>query len=357
MANDPSGPHWTEFYYSGINHLLWYPDWLSPRDSRGNYRSIAERMKRLRTLEAPLHHNIHLFLALAPASFVSRLLGVRSTVAAEFTMPDTLNIPPTIAGKVRNLAEICQPDVLLEADGVRIALEVKSGSKSSHEQVLKYAALMRQRGPCSEQKLIFVAPAKIFSELWTERYQDVTALREGVKAWQGDKVAEKLDGKLQSFGLTLAEAKDFLDSVEIIWLPTDDIRKIVCEELQSVVAQADVPATEVYRKLLAGFAEELGSWPKARYRGPEDPIETFVDSRRGQDLYSPAGRSWHEFHQWLASNKPPLPSEPPPPLDQASSEERQQRLLDQLEWARRRGGRLLEDALRRLRAIPLTEWQ
>jgi hypothetical protein len=73
---------------------------------------------------------------------------------------------------------------------------------------------------------------------------------------------------------------------------------------------------------------------------------------------SPAGLAWHEFWCWLSAGKPAGATNPPIPLILAASGEsdasKHLRLRQQLEWADRHN--LLDEALARLVAIPVEQW-
>ena len=253
---------WTSLYYDDVEHLLYNPGWIRGTQADGMRVTVRMVMQRLRGLEAPLHHAIHMFLTLAPNVFVAKLLDMEHADSSPLRVVSCREwtCPSPARKTVISLLELCQPDIFIEGGGAQLAIEIKSKSKSSREQVLKYAALMLLRTrlvPDREiRKLVFVAPCETFADLWKGKaYADVNSLRNGLREFDDPET----DRKFHRFGLSLEEVKASLDDLQIAWRPIRDVRRDVHEELQQITAPG--PAAEVYRKLLSGFEGELGRWP------------------------------------------------------------------------------------------------
>lgn len=259
MDTDPL--EWNRLYYDAIEHLLWNPDWISGLHSDGTRKTVSMRMQRLRKLEAPLHHAIHLFFTLAPSSLISSLLRIPLVGAAGLGVARCQDWGrlPTVGGKTGNILDLCQPDIFLENSDVQIAVEVKSKSKSSPDQVLKYVALMmlRARGRPARSHLAYVAPYTSFSDYWPRRaHEDVSSLKAGLASYMD----VKLEGLLRRFGLSLDEVKNAAEEVTITWRSIAEIRGDILQEIAVQEALAPSRSHEVYTKLLQGFEKELQIW-------------------------------------------------------------------------------------------------
>lgn len=251
---------WPRLYFNSIEHLLNYPDWIERVKADGTRKPVRTVMTRLATLEAPLHHAVEMFFTLAPHDLIARILEIDRAEAPHLQIVpwQELGMVTTARGSKASLNELCQPDILVEGRKVQVAVEIKAKSKSSVEQVLKYAALtsLRPRSAAT-RKLVFLAPYETFAHLWRGKaHADASSLKDAVR--QYDDV--DLDRKFRRFGTSLDEVKAHLDDFHIIWKPVRDLRREVGEELRRVSAEEASASGEVYRKLLSGFETELLRW-------------------------------------------------------------------------------------------------
>jgi hypothetical protein len=256
---------WAGLYYDNVEHLLWNPDWIRGRQSDGTPKTIRMLMERFRKLEAPLHHAVQTFLTLAPDRFVAKLLGLDPTAALPLRIICCQKEEhwPIDDQKKISFLQLCQPDIFAEGRGVQIAIEIKAKSKSSLEQVLKYAALMslspRKATATTARKLIFMAPYETFERFWSGKgYADVASLKEAARKYDDP----KLDAKFRRFGSSLDAAKASLDNLDISWRSVRDVQSDVRAELKRVMGEARSDSGEVYCKLLSGFESELEGWPR-----------------------------------------------------------------------------------------------
>ena len=264
-------------YYDSVEHLLWNPTWLGwskPKPSGPGLAIVTEappptvraRMRRLSRLEAPLHHNLQLFLSLAPISFVARLFDVdeKRLQAASIAYCATWTPVEEDGRKRASILELCQPDVFIEGPDAQIAVEIKSDSKSSLKQVLKYAALMADRGNGrSIQKLVLVAPYQTFSEFWKGKaYANVPDLKAALLAFNDP----DFDRQLARYRTNLQQTKERAAHLDIGWLSLQNIRTTVREEINLLAERTQTPERSVYEKLLLGLDRELSEWPKPAAR-------------------------------------------------------------------------------------------
>lgn len=217
-------------------------------------------MERLQKLEAPLHHAIEMFFTLAPNELIAQFFDIDPAEAANLRMIPWQRLESVTAANGKNapLCELCQPDMLFDGRNVQVAVEIKAKSKSSLEQVLKYAALtsLRPRSTAA-RKLVFLAPYEGFSQFWDRRaHDDVESLKDAARKFDSPKLVRQF----QRFGTSLEGAKAQLDTLQISWKPVRDLRRLVSQELTRVTAEVPSASGEVYRKLLSGFETELLRW-------------------------------------------------------------------------------------------------
>ena len=108
----------------------------------------------------------------APNSFLARLFKVGEERFKDASIANcAVWTPIEEDGRKRpSILELCQPDASIESAEAQIAVEIKSASKSSLKQVLKYAALMGDRGNGRLiHKLVYVAPYQDFSSIGLAR--------------------------------------------------------------------------------------------------------------------------------------------------------------------------------------------
>jgi hypothetical protein len=283
VESDRDQADWPSLYYDSIEHLLWNPTWLDWPSSKGKKalekaadsaargeteatqdkaarKTVKERMQRLRRLEAPLHHAIHMFLTLAPAEFVGTLLDIEPSHLAEFRVANSRRWEHSDNKALRSAAFLCQPDVFLQAPGTQIAIEIKAGSKTSLQQILKYAFLMMATRPddATRQSLVFVAPQASLMELLPKKERSPD-LKQSLRDFRD----EKLERKFDSYKISLARAKEYACNLDIRFRLTADMRSDVEIERQRINDLVSTPERDVYAKLLAGFARELSEWPRA----------------------------------------------------------------------------------------------
>lgn len=149
---------WTEEYYDIADHYFWSPERLGHRPDRDRkLKEPAEVMARLRRIEEPLNHILSIFFALAPSALPAELFEKYLGVACE----EPLELVGRAANTSFGLKNATQPDFLFSAAQAFLCLEAKVGSKSSPEQVAKYALLIwaAQRERAADPTgLLFLSP-------------------------------------------------------------------------------------------------------------------------------------------------------------------------------------------------------
>jgi hypothetical protein len=152
---------WTEDYYDAVSHYAWAPDELDhlsdPNRASKGRSSPYDTVERLRRMEVPLNHILGFFFSLAPPFLVTELfkrhVGIEATgdvayLGREFERREVVD-------------SVTQPDFAFENDHAFLTIETKINSRSSIEQLQKYAylhALIRERRPGRTHGLLFLTP-------------------------------------------------------------------------------------------------------------------------------------------------------------------------------------------------------
>lgn len=136
MVKDRRG--WTTHYYDAVEYYFWGPDKLNARWDPRLKPGLDPVMNRLKRLEEPLNHCLTLFLDLAPISLLNDLAGR----AAGIRLGAGVEVGDRSIHGVFDGRNVVQPDVLITGSEGVLAVEVKLGSRSGAEQVLKYALLL-----------------------------------------------------------------------------------------------------------------------------------------------------------------------------------------------------------------------
>ncbi len=172
-----SGRAWTEDYYDAMTHYAWAPDELDhlsdPRRADKGRPSPYQTVKRLRRFS--VYHLLGFFFSLAPSRFVVELFelygGVEASGSVAYLGRDF--------ERRLQIDSITQPDFVFENERVFLTIETKINSKSSIEQLQKYAylhAFMQDRKPRRQHGLLYLTPYKTES-LFRERLASIGEAR------------------------------------------------------------------------------------------------------------------------------------------------------------------------------------
>jgi hypothetical protein len=178
LSETVSNPlRWNDAYYEMLEFYYWEPQHLGrAKKTNGFVKTVDAITARLRTIEVPLNHLLEFFFALAPKDFTSRFLGCESL------HPD---IHLVSSGHLLHapLGALIQPDLFFDSAGLRACVEVKVGSRSTPEQMLKYSVLMERHAPQTAavpRRLVLLGP-KTFQDFWERRaFSSVDDLKEAL---------------------------------------------------------------------------------------------------------------------------------------------------------------------------------
>jgi hypothetical protein len=248
---------WVDRYYESLEFFYWEPQHLGKRKVVGSrIDSLGVAQKHWRNMEVTLNHIMKYFFSLSPASVICRTLseGLGREIGKDYT------ISSLRFDKV--LTKSCQPDFLFLANSGVCSLEMKLDSKTSINQVLKYAlmglAVEQQVGKELSHGLVFLGKGK-FEEIWPKSSGVICP----------DSLRSELASKAEAFSDKHLKSRDnrtryllIVAGLDIGFLNYKDFASILSTERE---AAHDCATGEMYGGLIDGLMGEL----KARKLIPE----------------------------------------------------------------------------------------
>lgn len=246
---------WNRCYYNAVEHFLWTPQALSHQKHPKNPRTVRLTMERVRGLENPLNHIFEIFFALAPARFISKIIGEPRTVS-DLVSVNSGDCASHVADTKSIYGNLCQPDLFFVGKGFRACIELKvKGGNSRLEQVIKYAALLHQyphaQSVGGKKRLLLVGPTG-FPDVWKPPGPKTTDELRAALAMYED---AKLSRTLIDYGITLTNAKAWVQDMEIVSFSYRQLDDLLADEEAGFAHGGQ--ASEVYLKLLRGMRSEL----------------------------------------------------------------------------------------------------
>ena len=154
---------WTEDYYDAMMHYAWAPEDLDHRSIRRRKDEVTrtspyQTVERLRHIEIPFNHILAFFFTLAPSRVVTDLFN-------HHVFNDHVGVcgcgEVELLGRQIEYESVTQPDFVFKGDHAFLTIETKITSKTSIEQLQKYAflhAVAESKQPGRIHGLMFLAP-------------------------------------------------------------------------------------------------------------------------------------------------------------------------------------------------------
>jgi len=241
---------WTDSYYDSVEHYFWTSERLGHKpDPDRKLKRPAEVFARLKRLEEPLNHLLGLFFALAPPRFVVRLFEQHASISID-------ELPTYLGGDVQALCQsdsATQPDFAFDCPNCFLTIEAKVDSKSSIEQVAKYA-LLHQRADAQRPRralgLLYLsrsAPHDLFAGSW-KSWDDVKAC-----------VANQLPLIEKSAFRTMTEEarRSVLNTLERMTISSFTYKDLRAAAVSASAELGDGEAESVLKRLYQGLCSEL----------------------------------------------------------------------------------------------------
>jgi len=267
---------WRQQYFSILSNYYWNPKYLGlesiqwrklprvngaaqiPIEKLNQNGPIYTRRKKhadlvhdLNRYEEILNHFFNITFSITPDALIAKLF------CSQFNLPDKGPFSYNERLELGWEADIVQPDAFILSKDSAIAIELKLGSLSSREQVLKYliilAHLSMSRSNLSSFNLLFICPEGSSDKLlnscglmkdgrFTDNYvQDAEGLlRKKVRA-ELDKCRTVLDRLMAKVAVKIMSWSD-------LYIALNDVRRRL---------HSDDPYQQTLSRLLDGFLEQL----------------------------------------------------------------------------------------------------
>ncbi len=244
--------NWLDSYYEAVEFFYWEPQHIGrKKHPTAGLDSLDKVLRRLRTMEVTLNHNIHQFFLLAPIAlrkdWFERVFGQGfggpfrlhgRNVDTEFTLENSV-----------------QPDFLFVSDDEVVSIEMKIGAKCSVSQILKYALLglaveMRFNRPLRHH-LVLLGSGQ-FRNQWREQFHSLADLRDAIASADLAAFIKKQPARFQS------RQERFGQIVNQMRLAFTSYQEFAAFLRGVAPAETDQsPGAEVYRNLTLGVVDEL----------------------------------------------------------------------------------------------------
>ncbi len=217
------------------------------------FANDTEMLGNLRRMEVSLNHMLALFFSLAPQDYIRGLEGEvfgDSTGQAYryvgiFELRRTAPHDPT------------QPDVFLVSADTCFSVEVKIGTKSYLEQVVKYALLHcdyeKRMGTTIKSRLMYLTPRPL-PKTWIENFPDMVSMHAALEHFDYPAFLRK--SKMAEF-LSPDELKAASLSMKVSHVSFDWLNEFTKAYATSV--STDHPYSDMVKKLLDGLLHEFES--------------------------------------------------------------------------------------------------
>lgn len=249
MTNNEGG--WIERFYDVLEWCFWTPSNMGrkpdPAIQKKGWGPVEEKMKRT---EEPLNLILRLLFSTAPAEFSRRLsvaaFGERWDEEFELCGRDfeeRFSLP----------ANSTQPDFAFYSQTSILTVEMKTGTKTSYDQLAKYAYFHHRAETtfprCNKHGLIYLAK-RDWDFLWPGSEKlDIEGRR--------NMAAEHIPDRVGISGVKVDRdtVLKVLETMKIGFLSYDDLSRVLCE-MSAEVTSADW-RSDILNNLLLGVVEEL----------------------------------------------------------------------------------------------------
>lgn len=139
LLGEKMSSSWNKEYYDIMNFYYWEPQHLGKiKNKESKIQNINDALNHIAKMEVSLNHQFNLFFQLLPSELTNIIFN---KIDCRFTGTEKLEYQSIEDISVLNLKDSTQPDVFFKSNTDLVAIEFKLGTKSSIEQLLKYATL------------------------------------------------------------------------------------------------------------------------------------------------------------------------------------------------------------------------
>lgn len=246
------GKDWTSEYYDVMEFYFWEPQHLGKsKNSNSQYTNEKDVLDHIQNMEVSLNHMFNVFFRLIPTKFVNLVISN----FCDLNMNDTFTLQGT--HDVSKFSGLVQPDLLFNSNKSNFSIEMKIGSKSSLEQVYKYALLhwLEQKHSNTKKKSILLYIGKgDFKSLWTKKYLNTDELIQSAIEFD----IEHLKGKAsrtENININWDEVRNVLLETRIGYCSYTEFASILTNYKKQI--PSNIECSETLEKLIGGLYCEL----------------------------------------------------------------------------------------------------
>lgn len=166
--------NWTDEYREIVEFYYWEPQHIGRAKGEKRFKNADEMYEHINNMEVSLNHVLNLFFSLYPLHKLECFGADESHVMMSAWQLESLQ---------REQKNATQPDMFFQGKSKNIAIELKTGSKSTLDQVVKYIKFNQALNDSSEKdfELIFLTPYSDMKKIFKEKYQTDQELHSSLK--------------------------------------------------------------------------------------------------------------------------------------------------------------------------------
>lgn len=244
---------WNKEYYDIMNFYYWEPQHLGRiKNHSSKIQSIRDALSHIAKMEVSLNHQFNLFFQLFPSGLLNDLFN---KIDHRYINKDKLSYQSIEDISVLNLNDSTQPDVFFKSKTDLVAIEFKLSTKSSIEQLLKYAILFNFSELYHERKfkyyLIYVG-CNNFNTIFKEKFPTIDLVQPALQIAHIPDTTKRGDINLMPHKEKIIKiAKD----MNLSFVNYQGLYNILEDFIKSI--DSNNPFSETITKLLSGMNNEL----------------------------------------------------------------------------------------------------
>ena len=195
--------NWSEIIYDVYDFLYWEPQHIwKIKNPKNKLDSLDKTMEHIKNIEVSLNQILNIFFYFLPYNLFYKL--VENTTNKPIWNDNYILYLKEVENIIDWINGSTQPDFFFIWERANISIEMKTKSKSSLDQLMKYAYLhikdCERTGSNKDYTLIFLWNWE-FKNLWKDKFENVDELK---KAFTVYEIADKM----KKWDINLVEYKD-----------------------------------------------------------------------------------------------------------------------------------------------------
>ena len=223
--------NWPEIIYNVYDYLFREPQHIwKHKNINHRINNIDKAMQHVKNIEVSLNHILNIFFYFLPYDLFYKFIE-EVTNKPVWSEKYVLYLDE-VEDLIEWVNESTQPDFFFVWDKSNIYIEIKTKSKSSLEQVMKYAFLhIKDCERCNHEKdctLIFLWD-KDFPNLWKEKYQNIEELKKEFNNFELPIKMKKGNVDLVPYNLMI---KELVQNMTIWYLNYTDLNNFCLKNIE-----------------------------------------------------------------------------------------------------------------------------